>query len=313
MGMKFKKQAVAVKVEAVYGTDAVPTSVANAMMCDEIRITPLKILSKDRKLVMPFFGSQGKLIAGQYAMIELDFEMQASGVLGTAPGYGVCFKGCAMAETVSAGVSVAYAPVDVAEQSVDVYWWMGGLLHKITGAKGDMSWKMPNGDKPIFTFAFTGLYVAPADVALPANATLTAFKKPVMVNNANTVASLHGYAGIFHNMAGKLGNIVNYRNKPGIEEVVYTDRVGSAQFEVDATLVATKDWFAPSLAGTLGAFTVTHGAAAGFKVKIDLANVQVGASQEPKYDNKDDIATIAFGAEVLPSAAGFDDTIVTFI
>jgi len=313
MGMKFKKQAIAIKIESVYGTDAVPTKAANAMMVEEIRITPMKLVSKERGIVMPFFGNQGKLVAGQYMMLEADIAMTGSGTAGTAPGYGVCFKACGMSETIVAVTSVAYTPIDVAEQSVDVYWWMGGVLHKMTGVKGDVSWKMPKDEKPVWTFSFIGLYNAPADVALPTDPTLTAFKKPIMVNNANTVASLHSYAGVFHNISGKLGNAIAYRNAPGIEEIVYTDRQGSAQFELDAVLVATKDWFTIAKGETLGAFTVTHGITAGYKVKIDHANVQIGASQEPKYDNKDGIATVGFGADLLVSSAGFDDTIITFI
>lgn len=313
MGLKFKKQTVAVKIDAVYGTDPVPTVAANAILCDEIRITPMKLVSKKRNIVLPFFGNQGALIHGQYAMIELDIEMQASGVAGTAPGYGVCFKGCAMSETIVAVTSVAYTPIDVSEQSVTTYWWMGGLLHKITGAKGTVSWKLNEGEKPMWTFAFTGLYNAPVDVALPTNPTLTAFVKPLMVNNANTVASLHAYAGVFHGIGGQIGNVVAYRNAPGVEEIVYTDRDAKANFSLDATIAGTKDWFTIAKAGTLGAFTVTHGVTAGAKVKIDHANVQIGADQEPKYENKDGIATVGFGADLVPSAAGFDDAIFTFI
>jgi len=309
--MRFNKKVIYTKIEGTYGTDPVPVAATDAMLCAQVRITPVKLDQKARNLVLPYFGNQGKLIAGQYALIELDFEMSASGVAGTPPAYAVQFKGCGMAETINAAVSAVYTPVSGGENSVTHYLYIDGLLHKFLGAKGDVSWNLKRGDTPMWTFKFFALYTGPTDTAITVP-TVTAFTAPLEVNKANTVASLHGYAAIFADMAGSLGNKIAYRNLPGVEEIVFQDRSATGSFVIQMPTVAQKDYFTIAKNATLGAFTVTHGTTAGSKVKIDHSNVQV-ANQEPNYQEMDGLAMLGFGADLRPSAAGNDEVTFTFL
>ena len=68
--------------------------------------------------------------------------------------------------TGAAGV-VTYAPVSAAFSSVTIYYMLDGVRHKVTGCRGNASISAEVGAIPSIDFAFTGVYHAPDDSALP--------------------------------------------------------------------------------------------------------------------------------------------------
>ncbi len=311
--LKYNKKALLLKLEVTYGTDPTPAEATDALLAYECEIEPLKLQTDRREFALPHFGNQGELVAGQYVAVRFKVPIAGSGAAGSAPKYGSALISCGLAETLNVGVSAVYnptTPAASADKSAAIYYKMDGRLHKVLGALGSVMAVLEAGRKPYYQFSYVGLYAGPSDAALAA-LTLTAFQKELPVNNANTTPNtLHTFAGKLRRQEFDLGNVIDYRNLPNSEAVRYLDRKSVARFTLEDELVATKDWWTTIKAATLGAWTVTHGTAAGNKVKIDAANVQL---LEPSLSSENGTAMISFPANLTPSNAGNDELSITVL
>ncbi|ARO88180.1 hypothetical protein EBAPG3_010540 [Nitrosospira lacus] len=308
--MFFRKKALLTKIETTYATDALPTGVANAILCLNVNITPMENEMIDRNREQAFFGHQAQLPVNTTVRLDYEVELVGSGTLGTAPAWGPLVRACAFAETISAGVSVAYNPISSAIESVTQYFNLDGVLHKLLGCRGSVSMKISAKGNPVFAFKTMGLYGGISDAVMPTQ-TLTAWKDSIAVNNANTSAfALHGYAGKLYDMNIDLATKLVHRNLVGTEDIQLTDREPAGDIVIEATNIATKDFWTISKAATLGALTITHGTVAGYKVKIDAPNVQL---INPSYEDRDGFAAAKMGLRFMPGSSGNDELTITSI
>ena len=272
----FRKLALLAKIEVTEGTDAVPTGAANAIQASEVQLTPLEADSVSRNLYQTYFGNQGELLAGEYVSLTFKVELAGAGAGGTAPAYGPLLRMCALAETITAATKVEYDPVTDDAESGTIYLNMDGVNHAMVGARGNVKFSLTPKGIPYLEFSMLGLFVAAADVALPA-ADLTGFTKPVIVSKTNTpVFSLHGIASIGESLSIDLGNKVEPRFLIGEDSMPITDRQASGAIVIEAKSVATVDWIGIALARTRGALAVQHGTAAGNIVELAAPAVEIG-------------------------------------
>jgi hypothetical protein len=304
MPLLSRKRTILAKTEVTYGTDPTPTGAANAILVRNLNITPLNAELVSRDLVRPYLGASEQLIASSYVSVEFEVEMAGSGTAGTAPAYGPLLLACGMAATTSAGVSVTYAPVSSSFGSVTIYYNADGVLHKLTGARGNVEMDITVGQIPVFKFSFTGLYNAPTDTAAPA-VTYTAFQNPLAANSDNTSAfSLYSFSGALQSLSVNMGNAVNYRTLIGAEDVLMTDRQVSGQAVFEAPLIASKDYFAAALGSALGTLDITHGTVAGNRVQISSTKAKV---TNPTYQDQNGIQMLQVGFNLVPSTTGNDE------
>lgn len=303
-----KKKVITAKIETTYGTDPVPTGAANALLVRNMNLTAQDADFVDRNLNRPFLGRSEQLPAGIRAMIDFEVELQASGAAGTAPAWGVLMRACGHSETISAGVSVTYAPISAAFESATFYFNVDGVLHKLTGARGTFSLSMKVKDIPTLKFQFTGIYNAVTDTVAP-TPTYTSWKTPTTVSNINTTGfSLHGYSAVMSEMSfDQSGSIVHRSLVGGSEQVLITDREPQGSITIEATSVATKDWWTIAKNATLGALDITHGTVAGSKCRFQAPNVQI---TKPSYADMDNIQMLQMGMNMIPSAGNDEYSIV---
>lgn len=306
--MNYRKRIILAKKEVTYGTDAAPTGAADACLVGNLSITPMAAELVERNPVMPYFGHLEQLPVGTEVRVGFDIEMVGSGAAGTVPAWGKLVKACGFNETINAGTDVIYAPISDAPDSLTIYAHVDGHRIKLLGARGGFNMKVAPKGIPVFSFAFTALYGGIADAALP-TPTFTPWKAPIAVNNANTGAfSLHSYAGKLYDMGIDLKNQVVHRMLVGAEDVQITDRKPDGSIEIECPTIAAKDFFAIAQAGTLGALTITHGTAAGYKVKLDAPNV---ALSNPEYGDRDGVVSLKMGMRLTPSSVGNDELTIT--
>lgn len=303
------KTVLTAKAETTYGTDSVPTGAANAMLVENLSVNPLEQESDERKSIRPYFGNQQRLRAGDTVSISFDVELAGSGAAGTAPPYAALLRMCAMGETLVVSTSAAYNPITSSIESGTLYFYADGVLHKALGCRGEVGIKLSAKKIPTLSFSFKGLYSPVTDVAL-ASPTLTAFQTPLVANSTNTTPfSIHGYAGVLSDFSLQLGNKVTYRSLIGSESIIIEDRDVTGKLTIEAVTVATKDFFALARASTLGAFTITHGTAAGNKATIAGSAVQLA---NPTYSTQDGIRMLNLDLIFTPTSAGNDEVTITY-
>jgi hypothetical protein len=303
-----RRQALLAKIETTYGTDSVPTGLADALIVRNVQSTPIEVTREARELLRPFLGNSSDVIGARFNRLRFDVEVAGSGVAGTAPKYGPLLRACGMAQVVNAGVSVVYTPISTLPESVTMYLFRDGVLHRFLGSRGSVSLRAQYRSVPLFSFDFTGFFVPVTDTALP-TATYTLQATPLAFNRENTPTfALHGVSSaVIRSFSFDLANQVVYRNIINSEVVRIVDRKPTASFEIGAELMAVKNWFASVSAAELGSMNLVHGTVAGNTVQIGAPAVQLNGITEGDMDG--DIMLTA--AAVLQPNAGNDEISIT--
>jgi hypothetical protein len=306
MPLLFRKRLIAVKTETTYGTEAAPMG-ADSVLVRNLDITPVDTQFVSRDLVRPFLGNFDDLPVATSVRISFEVEAQGSGTAGTVPAYGSLLKACGMSETIAAGMKVTYAPVSSSFSSVTIFFNIDGNLHKIIGARGSVSLDFMSKEIPVWKFEFTGLKGEISAAAALTGVTFAAYKEPLPVNNIYTSGvSLLGFVPILKMASFNLNNEITFRTLVGAETVDLVDRKPAGQVSIEAPLVSAKDFFAASEMSDLGSFTLTHGTAAGLRIKVTAPNTQI---KSPRYTEEDGIAMLEMDTLYLPGETTGNDEI----
>ncbi|MGE3596640.1 MAG: hypothetical protein AB7N70_13915 [Dehalococcoidia bacterium] len=286
-GRKFRNVVLLAKIETVKGTDPTPTGADNAILpVGEISITPIEADRVPRNILRGYFGAPDQLLGSTWQSIRFSVELAGSGTAGTAPAWGPLLRACAFAETVSAGSRVDYTPVSSALESVTIYAYCDGLLYKLIGAHGTLNGVANVGGLPVLNFEFWAPFAAPA-AATNATPTLTAWKVPQIVNDANTTDLVIGGAYATGAVTGgtsyvsggvefDLGNVITRRELIGAKEAVPTDRAVTGTVKtLDLTAAQEVTVMADIAADTARSIGLLHGTAAGNKVLIFFAQARL--------------------------------------
>lgn len=312
-----RNSAILAELETTYGTDPSPSGASNAMLISNLSVSPLITDNMKREVVRPYLGNQDEVVGTKHVELSFDIELQASGVAGTAPAWGCLLLACGFDETITASTRVDYTPVSSSIESVTIYYHDDGVLHKAHGCRGDVEIGLNVNEKPVLKFKFVGLYGGITAAANP-SLTLTAFKAPLGVTNANTgdvtlgctysAGALSG--GTSYPSKGlsiKLGNAVNHVPLLGEETVELSDRnvTGSVQFNLTAaqevSLVADVE------NATIQSIGLLHGTTAGYKVLVHAPAVQLTNISKQEINGK---RLIGFDLIISPLAGNDDLRIV---
>jgi len=274
--MLTSREVVLVKKEVTYNTDPVPTAVANAMLIGNPSWSHEGLRMNERSVVKNTNAVEQSVFGGTLKTISIDIELKGSGAAGTAPEFGVLFEACSYVETIDAGVSVAYDPSSTTadQESVTVYYYQDGLLHKLTGCRGTFSVNLETGAIPMATFTLTGHSVAPTDIAMVVP-TLDSTVPVAVKGNAFTIGGYGADISALTFDAGvEVSTPASMKETDGFGEVFVGKRDLNGSFDPLTVLVATNDFYGDFLAGTQMALTIgTVGAVAGNKFGVTMPAV----------------------------------------
>jgi len=309
MALLSRKRLILVKTESTYGTDSSPVG-TDALLVRNLDITPLSGDLVSRDLIRPYLGNYDQLIAKTSVGISFEVELAGSGTAGTAPKYGAILKACGMSETVVASTSVTYAPVSASFSSATIYFNVDGILHKLTGCRGDLTMNCTVGAIPTLQFTMTGVYNAPTDTAAP-SVTYAAQASPLIFRQGNTSGfSFFSYSGILQSVDFNLANALVYRELVGgTKETLITDRKPAGTVVLEAPTIATKDYFSAAIASSYGNLTFLHGTTAGNRFTFTSSQVDI---TNPTYQDQDSVMMLSVPFVSVPTTAGNDEWSFSF-
>lgn len=282
-----RNTAILFKQEVTYGIDPVPTGTVNALLVSNLSITPFNAQNVDRDIIRPYLGASEQLVGTKYVQMGFDIELSGAGTVATAPAWGPVLMACGFAETLTATFRTDYTPISTAFTSATMYYHDDGLMHKATGCRGNVVFKLGINQRPVMSFNFTGLYNTPTVVSNP-SVTLTAFKVPQVITDANTgditlgcthttgTAPLLTAGTVFPSQGIEIdmGNKVDFNALLGGETVDLTQRSVTAKvmFDLDATQEAAA--YAAVETNALTSIGLQHGTVANQKMLIFMPSVQ---------------------------------------
>ena len=301
--MLARKKYILAVAESTYGTDPTPDG-SNAILTSNCQVQPHQGNRVNRNLDRPTLGNDAEIATGRFTTVSFDVELAGSGTAGTAPGWGVLLLGCGFAETVDAGVSVTYDPVSASFDSLTLYYYLDGELHKLTGARGTVSFNLSRDNIPMMSFTFTGLHNDPTAPVVIAPDT-SAFVKPIPVTEANTPTyNVDSFAVRAETFTLDMANAVTYRNVVNSESVIIADRAPAGTLVFEQEAIGDKNFWALSKSGDLIEVDIVHGTTAGNIVQITGSQVQLS---QPNLGDSDGISTMTMNTLWTPTDSGDDE------
>ncbi len=328
---KANRQVLLAKLEAVYGTDPLPTVAADSILAYGVKIGALKNKTHDRAILRPYFGGAGKITGGEYVTLDFEVEAYATGVhhtavspaAGFAPAYAPLLEACALSNPVQSGITPTFistvAPISAAEKSITlVYANMDGRIRKLTGARSTAKLKMAAGSVPMWGFSFTGLYNPPTEHGVTyAPAALTnVWKNALPVQAGNTTCTLHGFTGAVSEFNLDLGNQIVFRDLINSKTVQFTGRKITGSVTIEEPAVTVKDFDAIIRSEVLGNFVLSHGQTVGDRVIVSSGGttgtgntVQIVSLEKSEADG---INMLTLGLEFIPTDLGNNELNIVF-
>lgn len=183
-----------------------------------------------------------------------------------------------------------YSPISTDFESITLYLYRDGLLHKMVGARGTFSVQATGGEFALFTFTFTGDYVAVTDASMPTTPVYET-QKPTQVELANlTVNGYTSFAAAEFTIDA--ANDVQIREDINASDAyagaIIVGRAPTIGFNPETVLEASHPVWGHLAAGTEMAFEVKVGKTKGNVVQFDAGNTQYANVQ---YGNRNSILT----------------------
>lgn len=303
---------LAAKKEVTYGTDAVPTLAANAIVTRNFSAKPVETDTLERNLDNREYGAQPISPTNERQTVSYEVELAGGGPTRPPPPWMELLEGCGFAPpvvTATALVEQRMQRASSAMSSLTQYHWIGDQARRMVGARGTGSLNFTAGQYPFLAMQFTGLIPAasPFTVGVPGAATVARWQEPLEVNIANTSILLDAFAAPVRSLTLDLGVGVSVRNLVGARYVNRGNHAITGQLVIEAPSGADKDYLAKRRQGVPVPLALTHGVGAGRIIDVAAARVQIVDITESEEDSKL-MWTMPLRLLVL---AGADDLLVT--
>jgi len=308
-----RKRFLIAKIESTYGTDPTPVGGSNAIQVTNLEVTPIESDNVQAAAYQGFIGNstRGTLVANKRVSVTFDVELAGSGTAGTAPAFGPLLKSCGLSETIVSSTSVTYAGVSSSFDSATIYCFYDGTRHKITGARGSVTFNFTAGQFAVASFNFIGIYNAPDDTALSGTFTVANQAAAIEVNDTNmTTATFHGVTSArIESFDLALNNELIYKETASNKEVLITNRAPGGTAVIEAPAVGTTDYFAKAVGVTTASSSLVLGATAGNIVTLTAAQTDItGVS----YGDTNGVVSLSMPYLALPTTAGNDELSLAF-
>ena len=316
---KVRNTAVLFKINAgAYGADALPVPASDAILLRKFDAKQ-EIKYVKNTQVRPYMGGTVDLAAVTYITGSFEVAMSGSGVAGTPTMWSRFLRCAAFAEAITAATRCDYTPITDALEDATIYYYDSGVLKIATGLRCNITgFKMPYGDVPTLSVNFIALDGGESAVVPPA-VTLTAWKEPVPVNQANsglltigcTYAAGALVGGVSYPSKGiefSLGGQLNFAELLGGEEADFTDRDITGKLTLDLTVAQEITNMGIVKAGTLQGIGLAHGTVAGHKLLVHLPACQL---KNPTKDELNGKRVITYDFAAVPVVGNDEVRIVT--
>ena len=308
-----RKKFLIAKEETTYGTDPTPVGGSDAIQVTNLEVAPIESDNVQAAAFQGFIGNstRGTLVANKRVSVTFDVELAGSGTAGTAPAFGPLLKAAGLSETLVADTSATYAPVSASFDSVTIYCFYDGTRHKITGARGSVSFNFVAGQFAVASFNFIGIYNNPDDTALSGTFTVANQAAALEVNDTNlTTATFFGETSQrIESLDLALNNEVIYKETASSQEVLIVNRAPGGTAVIEAPAVGTTDYFEDVRGVATASSSLVLGATAGNICTLTMAQTDVTGIS---YGDTNGVISLSMPYLALPTTAGNNEMSLAF-
>ena len=305
-----RKKVLLAKKETSYGTD--PTADAsNAIQVTNVEVTPIESDNVEPASFQGFIGNSTRstLVANKRVSITFDVELGGSGTAGTAPAFGPLLEACGMIETVESEASVTYDPDPTPTDSVTICSYYDGSLHKITGARGTVTFSMTAGQFPLASFQFIGIFNA---VSSGGSTTTIANQAAALeINDTNvTTATFHGETSQrIESFDFALNNNLIYKETASNQQAIIVDRTPGGTAVIEAPSLGSVNYFTKVIGTTTASSSIVIGASAGNITTLTIPQTDITGVT---YGDTNGVISLSMPYAARPTGAGNDEFSLAF-
>lgn len=301
---------ILLKLETTEGTDATPTSAANALRVLNFQPTFMDADQKVRNLETAYFGADPAAMAAFKRGATFDMEMHGGGTATTVPPWMTPLQLAGFGTPTIGGSSVTIAPITSSIKSGTMYAYIDDLLMIAIGGRCSVGFKIEDDEWPVWNFTYLGRPpVALASQAVPTAPTISGYIDPVLCSTENTTFTLATYAVGLRRWTMNANVDMQYRSliNPA-DRVAYRNRSWSGEVVFEVPDLTAKDYFQNIRAGTTIAASCVQGSTAGNIVQIDTPKLQTQGNCALSEEQGKLMATLPVTA--LPNT-GNDEILIT--
>lgn len=300
------------KAEATEGTDAGPTTAANAFRVLNYQPTFMDADQKVRRLEKAYFGADPVALAAFKRGATYSMEIAGGGTNVTPPPWMAMLAWCGFAAPVIGANSVSQSPTTLNTTSATAWDYIDDLLLKSTGGRGGVGFVFEDDEYPLFNFSWLGRPPVGNNLAnqsAPTNPTLSGYVDPFLASTENTSILWDGIAyGVRRfTMADNAQLVLRSLINP-LDRVLYNGRSWSGELVIEVGNVGAMNPFNGIAAGTMRTVSIIHGSGAGKIVQIDIPKLQVTGNIALSEEQGKTMAT--FPVTALPNL-GNDEIVFT--
>lgn len=308
------KHLILAKIESAYGTDPTPSESANAIVTAGEPSFSIEGSPVERAVPLGYFGKLSPISVGTALKLSFSTEFKASGTAGTAPREGCLFRACNFTEAIVASTSVSYTPNSTFEgESVTLWFWAAGNLHKITGCVGTFKASFVTREIMKIDWEFTGLYASD-------HASNTSFPTPTYANVSPIIfkSATFAYNSISTLVITQLdldiGNTIGRRDDAnaasGISRYFINARDAKGNMNPETVALSSLNPWTIYNAITQHNLSIGPIGSAGNQVKVEVTGVTLDV---PKYGNRENILNWDLPFMINPTlSAGNNEMVITF-
>lgn len=262
---RYRVATLLAKIEAVSGTDSVPTGATNGIRTVGIPTLRLGYLEQgDRQDVQAgVLGTVDRAEpAARYAELEVTLEAKGAGAAyaaGVRPECDVFLRMAGFSSTVDATAlaeKVTYTTLDEGMETATIYCYTGRKLVKLIGCVATMKMSAEANKRGMFTFNVTGRVASdPTESALPAGLAFNATVPPLFKGSTASIGVWNSGSAdplVLRKVDVDTQTKVAARPSAGATDghagYVITDRIVRQSMDVEVVPIATFDPFAMSKA-----------------------------------------------------------------
>lgn len=260
--MLSRRRAIAAKIEAVEGTMENITVADSGVLAVEPKFdADIKMYDRNVMLgtlsnLQPIPGAQGGSVS---------FKVELKGTEGAyasdnLPDVSTFIRACGFAETLDVTTpgseTITYLPASTGIPSLTIWLYEDGMVRKLYGCRGTVSFSGKIGEPVFADFKFTGVYGGTATAAMitPTFADVT----PPTLLGANL--AIDAYAAICESFSIDMGNEIQLRSSisaaKGYLSALMTGRKPTGKLDPEMVLPATYDFMGKWTSGTTAALSI---------------------------------------------------------
>lgn len=306
----WRRKCILVKLEVTYGTDPVPTAMANGVLAMNLTIS-LEADKLEREIDRPFFTANPFVLVGRKAIVEFDFEPLGAAVAGAAAPCGPILEACAHAQVLTTPgppADATYNPISTGIKSCTIHYYMGDQRFALVGCRGSINFDLAIKTFPKARARMVGQFAIPTAAAI-VSPTTTNWQDPPAIETETWSVTVNGTPVNTTGLQFDQANEVNMYEGSESRTVEVMDRRSNGTLRVYDPGVGVLDFWTLARNHTKVPIVSIIDGGAGKKFTATLGLVQF---EMPKFSEMEKAVGLEIPFHAIASGAGSDEYLLKF-